>query len=81
MEVQVLFAAPELMMARWRSSYAAVCKTVNAGANPVRASSLLYILSLKPAILRGCSFFCDSLHTVSGTYVSRIILLPKAYHR
>lgn len=25
-------------MARWRSSYAAVCKTVYTGANPVRAS-------------------------------------------
>ena len=28
-------------MARWRSSYAAVCKTVYTGANPVRASKVL----------------------------------------
>ena len=66
----VAFVAPELMMARWRSSYAAVCKTVNAGANPVRASSLLYILSLKPAILRGCSFFV----TVCTQYLALMYL-------
>ena len=33
-----LFLAKITYMAPWRSSYAAVCKTVNAGANPVGAS-------------------------------------------
>ena len=41
------------VVAPWRSSYAAVCKTAYTGANPVGAS-IIFFLSMKTVQLAGC---------------------------